>query len=175
MPHTGPLDALRARLREQTAPHKIFPATEWGSPRGMTEVLRQIKREFGNEIGESINVDRVKAALTHFVKTKDVENFTQLKYLSYGLLLPVTSNSWCILDRESLFDRLLAMVINRQKQVKQFRKCFQGLLGAYFAINLHDTTENARLQNWRTLRTFLVVHHPRDGLNNSLSDRAAGH
>lgn len=161
MPHTGPLDALRARLREQTAPHKIFPATEWGSPRGMTEVLRQIKREFGNEIGESINVDRVKAALTHFVKTKDVENFTQLKYLSYGLLLPVTSNSWCILDRESLFDRLLAMVINRQKQVKQFRKCFQGLLGAYFAIDLHDTTENARLQNWRTLRTFLVVHHPR--------------
>lgn len=161
MPDTGPLEALRVRLREQTAPHQIFPATEWGSPRGMTEVLRQIKREFGNEIRESINVDRVKAALTQFAKTQDVENFTQLKYLCYGLLLPVSGNSWCILDREALFDRLMAIVINRQKQVKQFRKCFQGLLGTYFAFDLHAAPENARLQNWRTLRTFLAAHRSR--------------
>lgn len=161
MPHTGPLDALGARLREQTAPHNVFTATVWGNPRAMTEVLKNIKRELGNEGAESINVDRVKIALTKFVKTQEIENFTQLKYLCHGLLLPASGNTWCLLDRETLFDKLLAIVINRQKQVKQFRKCFQGLLGTYFAFDLHSATENARLQNWRTLRTFLAVHHPR--------------
>jgi hypothetical protein len=161
MPYTGPLDALRTRLREQTAPHQIFPATEWGSPRGMTEVLKRIRRDFGNEVGESINVDRVKVALAQFVQTQDIQNFTQLKYLCFGVLLPVPGNQWCLLDREALFDRLLAIVINRQSLVKQFRKCFQGLMAAYFAFDLYAEKERARSQNWRTLRTFLAVHHPR--------------
>jgi hypothetical protein len=161
MPHTGPLDALRVRLREQTAPHNVFTATVWGNPRAMTEVLKNIKRELGNEGAERINVDRVKIALAKFVKTQEIENFTQLKYLCHGLLLPASGNTWCLLDRETLFDKLLAIVINRQKQVKQFRKCFQGLLGTYFAFDLHAATENARLQNWRTLRAFLAAHHPR--------------
>ncbi len=161
MPHTGPLDALGVRLREQTASHNVFTATVWGNPRAMTEVLKNIKRELGNEGAERINVDRVKIALTKFVRTQDIENFTQLKYLCHGLLLPAAGNTWCLLDRESLFDKLLAIVIDKQKQVKQFRKCFQGLLGTYFAFDLHAATENARLQNWRTLRTFLAVHHPR--------------
>jgi hypothetical protein len=147
------------RLREQTAPHNVFTATVWGNPRAMTEVLKKIKRELGNEGAESINVDRVKIALTKFVKTQEVENFTQLKYLCHGLLLPAAGNTWCLLDRETLFDKLLAIVTNRQKQAKQFRKCFQGLLGTYFAFDLHAATENTRLQNWLTLRTFLAAHH----------------
>ena len=146
MPHTGPLDALRVRLREQTAPPNVFTSTVWGNPHSMTEVLKKIKRELGNEGAESINVDRVKIALTQFVKTQDIENFTQLKYLCHGLLLPAAGNSWCLIDREALFDKLLAIVINKQKQVKQFRKCFQGLLGTYFAFDLHATTgEHYRL------------------------------
>lgn len=161
MPHTGPLDALRVRLREQTAPHNVFTATVWGNPRAMTEVLKTIKRDLGNEGAQSIDVDRVKIALEKFVKTQEVENFTQLKYLCHGLLLPAAGNTWCLLDRETLFDKLLAIVINKQKQAKQFRTCFQGLLGTYFAFDLHAATENARLQNWRKLRTFLAAHHPR--------------
>ena len=161
MPHTGPLDALRVRLREQTAPHNVFTATVWGNPRAMAEVLKKIKRDLGNEGAEGIDVDRVQIALAKFVKTQEVENFTHLKYLCHGLLLPVAGNTWCLLDREALFDKLLTIVINKHKQVKQFRKCFQGLLGTYFAFDLHAATENARLQNWRTLRTFLAAHHPR--------------
>ena len=160
MPHTGPLDALRVSLREQTAPHNVFTATVWGNPRAMTEVLKNIKRELGNEGAERINVDRVKIALTKFFKTQEIENFAQLKYLCHGLLLPASGNT-CLLDREILFDRLLAIVINGQQQAKQFRKCFQGLLGTYFAFDMHSATESARFKNWRTLRSFLAVHHPR--------------
>jgi hypothetical protein len=105
MPHSGPLDALRVRLREQTAPHNIFPATVWGNPRAMTEVLKKIKRDLGNEGADSINVDRVKLALEGFAKTKNVENFNQLKYLCHGLFLPVGGKTWCLIDRADFFDR----------------------------------------------------------------------
>lgn len=161
MPHTGPLDTLRARLHEQTAPHHIFPATVWGNPHAMTAVLKRIRQELGSEGVETIDIDRVKVALAKFSKTQEVENFTQLKYLCHGLLLPVDGKGGALIDRESLFDRLLAIVISRQKQTKQFRKCFQGLLGGYFAFDLHSTAVNSGALNWRTLRTFLSVHLPR--------------
>ncbi len=163
MSHSGPLDALRARLQVLTAPHNIFPATTWGNPRVMTEVLKKIKRDLESEGAESINSDRVQVSLANFVKTQRVENFTQLKYLCHGLLLPVADNSGCILDSEPLFDRLLEIVSIRKNQAKQFRKCFQGLLGAYFAFDLHTAIEGdgAQVQNWRRLRTFLSDHLPR--------------
>lgn len=124
----------------------------------MTEALRAIKRDLGNEGASAISADRVKIALSNFAKTRRVENINQLKLLCYGLFLPVDGQKWCLIDRDEYFEPLLASVINLQTQIKQFRRCYQGLLGGYFSFNLHTNTDEVRKTNWETLSGFLLAH-----------------
>lgn len=159
MPSSRSLDLLRSQLRDRLAPRTIFSAPVWGDPRAMSEMLKVIRRELGNELANVTDTDKLKEAIISFARDAEVRNFNQLKYLCHGLLVQVGQDHWCLLDREPLLHRLLASVEKHRVQPRQFRRGYQGLLNCYFSYPLAPGEEQTQQhRNWMQLRSFLATH-----------------
>lgn len=155
MPNSRPIDTLRGRLQAELAPGRIFRAPIWGNPHSMTEALRVLKRDLGSSDGGPPSGDVLQASLQNFAKTQEVGTFTELKYVCYGVTVPVGGAEWRVIDRTPLFDKLLSLVQQRQNQPKQFRRCYQGLLSGYFGFERHRPQEGSGPLNWAKLQGFL--------------------
>lgn len=155
MSNLRPLDALRARLLTELAPQNIFHSPTWGNPRVMTEALRSIKHDLGGNDGGAPGEDLLKSSLQRFVKTRHVDNFTQLKYVCYGVTVPVGKDQWRVIDKQAMFDGLLDLVKDHEVQPKQFRRCYQGLLSGYFGFDWYTAAVDESHDNWERLRGYL--------------------
>ena len=125
----------------------------------MSEMLKVIKRDLGNDLTGIDDTDKLKDAVISFARDSEIRNFTQLKYLCHSLLTPVGQPTWCLLDRESLLHRLLASVEKHRNQPRQFRRSYQGLLSCYFSYAPDPVGEKTlRDQNWIQLRSFLAKY-----------------
>lgn len=154
MSHPGPLDALRARLHAvMTQP--VTSAVAWGNPRAMTVVLHSVQRDLGGDAGRPPTDDVLRSSLQAFVKTQQVANFTQLKYVCYGVTVPIGKDQWRLIDKQPLFDELLGLVTAHEVQTKQFRRCYQGLLTGYFGFDRYATVAGDSDSNWQRLRGYL--------------------
>ena len=155
MSHLRSLDDLRARLSSELSPSQVFRSQVWGNPRAMTLALRKLKRDLGDGATVAPGPDVLQASLARFATTQEVENFTELKYVCYGVSVPLARDELRIIDQAPLFKRLLALVAERRAQPKQFRRCYQGLLTGYFGFDRQPMASGAGPGNWDTLRTFL--------------------
>lgn len=159
MPNFQPLnelEALRNRLRKALDVGAAARVIEWGNPRPMTESLKRIRKEFRADHLVPPTEDQLRKALARFSTTGAVQSFTELKYLCHGTTVPVGENRWRLIDRQKLFDALLALVMSRPQQSKQFRRCYQGLLSGYFGFERNLDTPGDAEQRWALLRQFLA-------------------
>jgi hypothetical protein len=146
---------LRQRLQIAMDPQGIFNAVVWGNPRPMTAALREVRKTLGGGDGVKPSDDILQASMRSFASTQEVASFTALKYVCYGVTLPVGENHWRLIDRPGLFDKLLGLVEQRSSQLKQFRRCYQGLLTGYFGFDKHAQPNEVALPTWHKLRAFL--------------------
>jgi hypothetical protein len=146
---------MRARLMAAMEPQQIFQGTVWGNPRPMTESLRDIRKSMGGNEEEPPSVDLLQQALLAFVKTQQVANFTELKYVCYGVTVPLRQGRWSVIDHPPLLGRLLDLVEERSGQPKRFRRCYQGLLNGYFGFDRHAQPSADSSSNWSRLRGYL--------------------
>lgn len=158
MPHLQPLNALdrlRDRLRTELDVHHAVHAIEWGNPRVMTEALKFIRRDLGGSANDRPAEDQLNLALQRFAKNQVAASLTELKYVCYGATVPVGRDQWRLIDRRPLFDAMLTQVQEQSARPKQFRRCYQGLLAAYFGFerNLEEPTEADT--RWLSLRGYL--------------------
>ena len=128
---------LRARLREAMNPRQIFHAPVWGNPKAMTAELREIRKAFGDDADVRPSENVLQASLKRFVETRSVPSFNELKYVCYGVTVPIGAAGDPIIERKDLFRLLLSQVDGWQDSPKQFRRCYQGLLGGYFGFDLN--------------------------------------
>jgi hypothetical protein len=153
MPHFEPLDALRAKLSVALSHRQVSAASAWGNPKMMTEVLRTIQSDFEGTDGKPPTQDVLAKALNHFTQTQEVANFTELKYVCYGVTVPVGQTQQRVMDSSPLLEGLLLLVQQQETRQKQFRRCYQGLLHGYFEWDRH--TEGVAGAHWHRLGTFL--------------------
>ena len=155
MPHSRSLAALRARLLVELVPMHSAHASEWGNPRVMSEALRNVRRDLGGDGGRPPTDDLLRSSIQQFVKNGKVSNFTELKYVCYGVTVPVGKDQWRIIDKQALFDGLLDLVKDHEGQLKQFRRCYQGLLSGYFGFDWYSAAVDKSHDNWERLRSYL--------------------
>lgn len=155
MPHHRPIDALKAQLADAMSKAQIFRAQEWGNPKAMTHVLREIRKVLIDEGDEPMHSDKVQASLLRFGATRRVESFIELKYVCHGITVPVGDANWRVIDSGPLLNRLLALVDEQRERPKQYRRCYQGLLRGYFGFDRGGSAASPAEVNWKTLRGFL--------------------
>ncbi|MEJ5999925.1 EH signature domain-containing protein [Paucibacter soli] len=160
---------MKIALGEAMHPRHVFHAPVWGDPQAMSRALRDIRQDLAASSDAKPNADVMQAALTQFYETQKVANFTELKYLCYGVTVPIRGHQVRLIDQRSLFGAVLTMVEEREGQAKQFRRCYQGLLSAYFGFEGNGDEADPGPANWRRLRGFLG--HKLDGVRKAARQR----
>jgi len=148
------MSKLRSQLLAAMAPNLVFRAPVWGSPRAMTEALRDVRKTLSGGDGGLPDRNVLQDSLRRFASTQAVANFTELKHVCYGVTVPVGENKWCLIDREPLFHSLLGLIEQYNGQAKQYRRCYQGLLNGYFGFDKQAASSEGQA-NWGQLRTYL--------------------
>ena len=157
MPYSGSLNDLRTRLQSELSLRPSSQALPWGNPGVMTQALRSLQRDLGNDAGRPPSADILQISLQKFVKARRVSCFTELKYICYGLTVPVDKKSWKIIDKSDLFNDLLGLVSAYEVRPKQFRRCYQGLLAGYFEFDRQAANAVKSIDNWHILRDYLKL------------------
>jgi EH_Signature domain len=150
------LEALRSRMRKDLDVGTAARVVEWGNPRPMTEALKRIRKELASDTQVQPTEDQLRKAIARFVNTGSVQSFTELKHLCHGTTVPVGESRWRLIDRQKLFDALLAQVSSKPQQSKHFRRCYQGLLAGYFGFDRNLDEPGEAEQHWALLRRFLA-------------------
>ncbi|WP_165794518.1 EH signature domain-containing protein [Kinneretia aquatilis] len=138
-------------------PRLVFHAPVWGDPQVMSRALRDIRKDLVGAADAKPSADVMQAALARFYESQTLNNFTELKYVCYGVTVPIGKHQVRLIDRRPLFSQVLSAVEELEAQPKQFRRCYQGLLSAYFGFSDSSSgeEEDAGPGNWRRLRGFL--------------------
>lgn len=156
MSHIQSLTELRNRLRTDFSGAHRNDAVPWGNPKVMTEVLKQIQRDVGGDVMDKPDDNRLQKTLKSFARKNKVDSFNELKYVCYGITVPVGEEQWRIIDREPLFKTVLSLVKGQSQYPKQFRRCYQGLLSSYFGF-VHDQDGLGEAdRRWVSLRGYLA-------------------
>ncbi|MDD2729512.1 EH signature domain-containing protein [Malikia sp.] len=158
MPHRQPIDVLRAELRQALELRNNNTAQPWGNPMPMHEMLASIKRDLGGQADTRPPQDKVNESLLHYQKTKELPSFNSLKYVCYGVTVPVGINQWRVIDNQAVFDNLLMEVRRWESQAKQFRRCYQGLLEGYLSFDQQSQASTTTRTNWAGLKHFLSTN-----------------
>lgn len=148
-----PVNQLRARLASALS----MRGAAWAAAeKPMAEALKRVQAELGSAAEARPQTDQMVAAVRDFMRHQRVRNFNQLKYVCYGLAVPLDADNTRLIDRKPLFARLLELVSERQDQAKTYRRCYQGLLAGYFGFEHRVDDPAASGGNWLTLRSFLA-------------------
>ena len=161
MPDSGPVNALRARLAGTLTIGRAQRDPGWGDPKAMKAALKGVRQVFGAGSGmECPSREEMATAVRTFFRERSAATFTQLKYVCYGISLPLDCDGQRLIDRAPLFLHLLELVEGRKAEAKQFRRCYQGLVAGYFGFVRNAETPGAGDDNWLSLREWLKEKLP---------------
>lgn len=151
---SGGLDQLRMKLGAVLG--ESFQSPDWGSPTLMSKALGQIRQQFDSS---SANLDErsIARTLVAFRVSGSFPTFVDLKYACFGISQRVGRDEWCLIEDDSLFDRLLHLVNELRPEPRRLRKCYQGLMQSYFSYPVFDEDSMAGRANWQKLNQFLMA------------------
>lgn len=160
MSHPGPLNGLRARLARALHLQEPTASSPWVDPRPMAQALREVRQAFGDAEGPPPH-DEVLRALEAFRRQGGADGFSprQLKYVCHGVAVPLDRGRWSLAGQPPLLEGFVKHVKSRQGEALTFRRCYQGLLGSYFAMERQEAGSPA-WKAWDRLRVFLKAELP---------------
>jgi hypothetical protein len=147
----GALSDLRATLRDRSS----------DSLRGLTFDTRLLDREtsklskwLGDRGTAKPPQDAIVEALHAFYREQYLRNRRQALLVCFGCIDPVLPSAFRLIEDEERFSKLLSGVDIYLPHPRAFRRCYGGLLNAYFGYDV-ETARSAGRKNWEGLRTYL--------------------
>jgi len=154
------LSRLRMALQEATS----------GSLRGLTFDTSQLDREaaklrhwLGDRGSARPPQDVIVAALRAFFQAQELQSHRQALLVCFGCLDAVLPAGARLIEDGDRFPKLLVGVEAYLPYPRAFRRCYRGLLNAYFGYEI-ETARFAGKDNWGRLQTFL-----RDRMANTIA------
>ncbi len=149
-----PLEQLRARLQETV--RDAFRAQDWGEPQTARQVLLEVRKSFPRTIRRPESLRSLGAAVRDFRATGLLPSYAEVKYVCFACAAPL--DGYRVIEDGSRFPPLLERVAELRPLPAQFRRCYQGLLGAYLEYSGVATRHQAGKENWTRLRRYLGDH-----------------
>ncbi|SAK99805.1 hypothetical protein AWB78_05829 [Caballeronia calidae] len=128
--------------------------------RVMSMALSDIRGAFGGD-GGAPSLDQLKIALRAFFTDRKDLSPTQIRYVCYGVAVPLDDEEGeRLIDDQALFRSLMALLSDYERQERRFRKFYQGLLQGYFGFTSDADPASAAHVNWIGLRRYLNERLP---------------
>ncbi len=111
----------------------------------------------GGEVSpEDGDKDRIISAIEAYRTNRYLSGIRQARFACYGCVQAIGGAHYRLIEDRPLFGELLAYLARHRHRTRLFRKCYRGLLGAYFAYDLDSkgVTSDGR-SNQEELRQFL--------------------
>jgi hypothetical protein len=118
--------------------------------------MKRLAEDFRERLGAGQAPDSgaIQRAVSNFVKAARVSDYRDLRLLSYGLTVRPGAGATAIIERPALLEKLLAAIEAIRDKARQFRRCCQGLLAAYFGVD--STGMPGAAAGWSSIRSFLA-------------------
>lgn len=115
----------------------------------------------GGEVNpEELSGDRIQIALQQYNNAGFVRDLRQARLLCYGCTQAYTERGDRLLENRKQLDGLL-QYISQRAATRSFRKCYRGLLNAYFSYDSEAPSVRGNgKSNWALVRDFLQKHQP---------------
>lgn len=159
---TDPLSLLRKLLAVTSNGGTTVPApgpSALESGPTIDDVLKKLRAGAKSQGNHPVPVDLQYEAVKRFWQAKSLDSLRDARLVSFGLCLPITRNGPCLMEDAERFPVLLVSLGQWETQPRRYRRCFQGLVAAYFAYDAyHPATPVMGVENWATLRTYLATH-----------------
>ncbi len=117
------------------------------------EAIRRRSAAFG---AAPVNDAAQFEAVAGFWRTRRLATLKAARLVAFGICLPIRPHGPCVIEDTERFDALLAGIDAWRAEPRWFRRCYQGLVRAYFAYDAEaaDAPASGR-DNWLRLRAYL--------------------
>ncbi len=124
-------------------------------------IQQEIKKleSLANKPDTNPPTDRIQAAMGRFLSTSNLENFQDLRLISYGAATPLGLYQIRLIEKKDYFLKLLDMINSYQDRPRAFRRLYRGLLSSYFSYDPEAPyAKEAGPDHWQHLRCYLHDH-----------------
>jgi hypothetical protein len=119
---------------------------------------RRVKAGSSARAPEDVQVETVR----RFWQRPQLENLRDARIVAFGLCLPAAPTGACLLDDKGRLTALLDGIDQWLDRPRWFRRCYQGLVWAYFNFDADaENVSTATRQNWQRLRDYLSERAPK--------------
>lgn len=112
-----------------------------------------------NKPHSSPPLDRIQAAMGRFLATFTLENFQDIRLVSYGAATPLGVYQIRLIEKKDHFPKLLDLVEGYRDRPRALRRLYRGLLASYFSYDPEaQYAKDSGPEHWKRLRRFLNDH-----------------
>ncbi len=148
------LDRLRENLRAaQELPPQLAPP----NLRSWEQLIKELKSASSGSGTNRPPSDRIRTALLAFHRHPELGNAYQSRLICFGCLAPDLPGDTRLIEDASRFPRLLDGLAALLPMPRIYRRCYLGLLHAYFTFD-GEAAEGSGSENWQRLRRYLQIH-----------------
>ena len=151
-----PIEHLRQALRaiNETA----FQGLHFDH-RPIQQEVRKLKETLLDKPDPRPPIDQMQTAIAGFLNTSNLDNFRDIRLVSYGTATPLGTYQIRLIEKKDHFPKLLDVIDGYRDRPRIYRRLYRGLLASYFnydpeAIYAKDTGP----KNWNHLRRYLSDH-----------------
>jgi hypothetical protein len=123
-----------------------------------TNILEALTKRLRRRTPLQPVVGQLDASIQQFWKSQELSTFTDQRLACHGLLHPIEGASICLWESKAHLSVLLRSIEALRDSSSRFRRCYWGLLHAYFSIPIADEVDCEVENNRVTLRDFLKVN-----------------
>lgn len=152
----NPIAAFRARLQHINAEALHSPIPHLSDE--MARTTQRLRSEYGDVSRGAADQQGIATAVIGYVKSQQLNTYREVKYICFGVSSQYGTPLTRVIEHEILFPKLLKEVEFLLAEPRKFRRCYQGLLKAYFRYSGQQTDHVVGHKNWLTLREFLAAH-----------------
>jgi len=148
------LDDLAARL--VVAPWRPAPG-----PSTLPGLISELQQRLQAGSSATVAAGPQQQALRRFWADPTSLGLKELRWVAFGLALPLAPSAPRLIEHPARFQALLAQVERWRSQPRHFRRLYQGLLHGYFGFDARapDVAPAAR-SHWERLRSYLAERAP---------------
>lgn len=153
MTHTD-LNELSAALQKTN--EQSFRGIEL-SFKDLTKQVESLRAWVNGQSSDRAQGDgRIKEALRQFYQSPTINGLPQARLLTFGCTVRLSRPEFTLIEDAERFPRLIDGVDKFHRSPKAYRRCYKGLLAAYFSYDPDgmETVEEGS-KNWTLLRSYL--------------------
>lgn len=149
----GAFDNLRQALKATNA--QAFQGLVFEHKK-LDKEVQKLKTWLGTNGTAKPPSNLIRDALVRFYQAPKAGTLRDTRLVSYGCVDPFGEHEYRLIDDANRFPKLLDCVERYRNEPRPFRRCYKGLLNAYFTYDPEaEWTRDTGKKNWETLRTYL--------------------